>query len=672
MQRSIPFLWGLVIIILIINLFLLDTLNLARLTAIETLTTIEASLDNLANEVIVYDIEVNQAVPIKADVPLNQTVEVPINTVIPIDQDVTVPFQMGSGQIEVEMPVQMNFPIDLVVPINLTETIRVDTTVQLNTTVPVEIDIAQTALAGYVKQVRLQIAQLKNRLALKDEAIAIEEIPVVDKSTTPDNNVLPTQPVTGEMGASLSTVGDNQNLETPVEAITDVGGKSQFAAIPETERGLCIHPYWSLLPQTAYIYNSPSTSYRYLVNSIANDEILLSSQYEEQEIQFSIDCYQEGLGGGYLGDMRRLSEFGALYFSNPRGIFLPEPTLMEEIGSTWSQELDVSGSVMATQGQNEISGQITHGRAGSTFTITGQETLETLLGPQEAVRIEQQLQIDLEVNFDSGNRRSPAKMAADLTNIYWFSKGLGLVKTQWQGGTLQRELEVGGEIVKQEFLIPDLPEEELVLICGLSGEEKATCLGGGDFTEANLTTPPEIELEIPAFTFPAESVEGDPAIDSPTTTQDLDHKEDPETPIDLPEDESGSQAALLAYAEAVTVSGQRITELGEAFGEAAISYRNDEITIDEFQDRFLSFEAKVRGPMENIKGLSPPQEAIQIHQTLTGGLEKCEQGIDLMDEWFDTGDSGTKDATALLVASCINEVTAAGDALEELLSENSN
>ena len=41
-----------------------------------------------------------------------------------------------------------------------------------------------------------------------------------------------------------------------------------------------------------------------------------------------------------------------------------------------------------------------------------------------------------------------------------------------------------------------------------------------------------------------------------------------------------------------------------------------------------------------------------------------------MDNWFDTQDSDTKEAAALLVATCIDQVTSAGEELEALVNEH--
>ena len=108
---------------------------------------------------------------------MNQRLEIPLNTVIPIDQVLTVPFQVGTDEVELELPVKADFPINMVVPIDFNEIINVDTTVALDTTIPVEIDIAQTPLVDYLDRVRQNVSQLKSRLTLLGEAgMTAEEV----------------------------------------------------------------------------------------------------------------------------------------------------------------------------------------------------------------------------------------------------------------------------------------------------------------------------------------------------------------------------------------------------------------------------------------------------------------------------------------------------------------
>ncbi len=684
MQRSIRFLWGLVIILLLLNLALLYGLNLARLTALESLNKVETTLDKLAHEVIVYNIELNQALPVKAEVPLNQTLEIPLNTVIPIDQELTVPFQTGAGEIEIDMPLKMDFPVDMVVPVAFNETINVDTTIQLSTTVPVEIAIARTALADYLEKARLDIVQLKSRLTLQREVTTVEEAAAA--AGLDDESNVRAGPASGnEPQSQLSAVKTLTPTIPLAEGSLDADTSSLLPTVaaafvfePENDDAQfdlagCEHPYWPLRAGTAWAYNSSFTSYVQQVNEVSDNQVYLSSQYEGQPIQFGLECVQAGLGGSYLGDMRRITEFGRFVFSNPRGLFLPPPDVMENVGTAWAQEYQVTGTIEGRQGKNPVLGQINQGRAVAFYTPTGFETLPTPLGPRKALRIEQKLDFELQIDFDLGSRIVPATEVINLTNVYWFAKGIGLVKMHWQGGTMQQSFVLGDVIVDQQSPVPALAEEFLVFVCVLTDAASSECMRISGITESDLTVPPESELEIPVFVFPegsragsgssAEPEASDELLDEPTEDTDL-------PPSEQPEIDDDDRSALLAYAEAVANLGEKISEAGETFGKSAVAYRNGEITLAEFRSKFSSFKSKVRGPIQEINGLSPPPEAAAIHQKLTGGLEKCEQGIDLMDGWFDTGDSGTKEATMLLVASCIDQTTQAAEELEELLSRN--
>jgi hypothetical protein len=64
--------------------------------------------------------------------------------------------------------------------------------------------------------------------------------------------------------------------------------------------------------------------------------------------------------------------------------------------------------------------------------------------------------------------------------------------------------------------------------------------------------------------------------------------------------------------------------------------------------------------------LTPPQEAAAAHQKLVGGLTKCDQAIDLLDNWLETFDDTSKNAGALLVAQCLQDLTNAQQELSDL------
>jgi hypothetical protein len=107
-------------------------------------------------------------------------VEIPINTVIAIDQVLRVPLQTPAGELVLDVPVKTDFPINLVVPVDFNETIPIDTVVQLNATIPIEIDVAQTPLAGYLQQIKMDLARLRGRLSLQRVNVEGEGLVVTD------------------------------------------------------------------------------------------------------------------------------------------------------------------------------------------------------------------------------------------------------------------------------------------------------------------------------------------------------------------------------------------------------------------------------------------------------------------------------------------------------------
>jgi hypothetical protein len=679
MQRSIPILWSLVIILLILNLALLYALNQVRLSAVETLGKVETTLDGLANAIVVYDINMNQAVPVKADIPFNQAMEVPLNTVIPIDQVLTVPFKTPAGDIMLDVPVKTDFPIDIMVPVHFTKTINVETVVQLNTTLPVEIDIARTPLAGCLKQAKLDIANLRSRLALQSGAPAAEEIPTAatageeprvkaaadsGDSQAPSRSVEATQTAVPASKA-LATPAIPNGSQPSVSKPAPMSGN----ATAQPDLGLCAHVYWPLRPGTVWTYNSPTTSYSQRVDNVSGDQVYLHTQYEGRDIQFSLVCDQEGLGGNYLGDMRRLTELGELSFSNRRGVFLPRPETMEAIGSTWTEELDVTGTVSARRGTSLVTGNITRGQAIAVYTSTGFETVKTPLGPREALRIEQKLDIALDIGFDLAGQTIPANEKVTLTTIYWFAKGIGLVRVHWQGGTIEQHLNLDPNPVSEQSSVPALAEDQLIVVCILAEGQSSTCMRVAGMSQADITVPAVSELEIRGFIFPDNVGSHDSAgttqasVGKPTESPG-EIKEPSENPG---EDSDHGRSALLAYLGSVQSLGQQISDATEEFAKSALKYRNSELTLDEFRDDFLTFSPKVKAIIKKVDRLSPPAKAEEAHQKLVSGLAKCDQAIDLMDSWFDTSDQGTKEAAALLVAGCEEDVTAARSELEALV-----
>ncbi len=150
MQRSIPFLWIVVIILLFLNLSVVYSLNQIRLVAIGTLVKVETTLDQLANHEIVYHVQVNQPVPVQAEIPFNQIIDIPLESI----------FSLPNRQ-------AADIPQNLVIPVEFNDTIHIDTEVQLNTTVPVKVKLAETSLRSYLELAKLYSSQLRSYLMLR-------------------------------------------------------------------------------------------------------------------------------------------------------------------------------------------------------------------------------------------------------------------------------------------------------------------------------------------------------------------------------------------------------------------------------------------------------------------------------------------------------------------------
>ena len=110
-------------------------------------------IDEFKTSTITFDVNIDETVPIDAQVVLNRTIEVPINTTIPINEqfDTTITINGPFGvdiPLDITVPIALDLPIDLVVSIPVDETIPINTSVPVKLDLPISIDIAETELAA--------------------------------------------------------------------------------------------------------------------------------------------------------------------------------------------------------------------------------------------------------------------------------------------------------------------------------------------------------------------------------------------------------------------------------------------------------------------------------------------------------------------------------------------
>ena len=176
LKFTLGLLFALVLVSIGINLFLVWQLRQLRQQAIETIDRLEpqletaldrtdARLEQFQQSTLTFDVEVDEVIPVQADVPFNETIEIPVQITIPIEEDfetiITVNALGAEIPVPIVVPVLMEFPIDEVVTVTVSRTIPLSTSVPLSLAVPVQIDISDTELAPYLQELRQGLDAVK-------------------------------------------------------------------------------------------------------------------------------------------------------------------------------------------------------------------------------------------------------------------------------------------------------------------------------------------------------------------------------------------------------------------------------------------------------------------------------------------------------------------------------
>jgi hypothetical protein len=176
LKLTLALLFALVLISIGINLFLVWQLMQLRQQAIETIDRLEPQLEiafdqtdtrleEFQKSTLTFAVEVNEVIPVQANVPFNETIEIPVQITIPIEEDfetiITVNALGAEIPVPVVVPVLMEFPIDEVVTVTISRTIPLSTSVPLSLAVPIQIDISDTELAPYVQELRQGLDAVK-------------------------------------------------------------------------------------------------------------------------------------------------------------------------------------------------------------------------------------------------------------------------------------------------------------------------------------------------------------------------------------------------------------------------------------------------------------------------------------------------------------------------------
>ncbi|MBI4772171.1 MAG: hypothetical protein HY784_17570 [Chloroflexi bacterium] len=165
-------LWLVVIASLALNLYLLRSLlhfqsQLGAAAGQLSLALAEAggALDSLKSGTISYTVRLDQQVPIRFDVPVDQQLTVPISTTVPIRTVVNVPLPGALGVFPpLQVPISQTLPVafSAVIPIHLT--VPISQTIPLKLEVPVDIPLSDTPLAGLAELLEQFLSRVQQQL----------------------------------------------------------------------------------------------------------------------------------------------------------------------------------------------------------------------------------------------------------------------------------------------------------------------------------------------------------------------------------------------------------------------------------------------------------------------------------------------------------------------------
>jgi hypothetical protein len=154
-------LWVLTLLSLLLNVFMVRQVILARQVARQAVHSAIAVMGDLQQMRLSYEVVVDQAMPIVTDLPVNETIPVTIREQLPISTVVQVPVNAGPfGTLNLDIPIRTTVPLNLDTSVTLNQSFHVDTVVPVRFEVPVEIAVRDTALYATLEDVKARLEAL--------------------------------------------------------------------------------------------------------------------------------------------------------------------------------------------------------------------------------------------------------------------------------------------------------------------------------------------------------------------------------------------------------------------------------------------------------------------------------------------------------------------------------
>lgn len=161
--------WFIVLLLLLglslgLHLWTFASLAYGRAQAREQLAALATQVAAAQQEVLVFDVPINQTVPVNAEIPLRQHMMIPISTTVVLNRSVAIPLTTPLGETRIPVPIDIEVPINTTVPVLISDTVAISAPVMLNLTLPIEIPISQSPFAHYLDALERTLDTLRKEL----------------------------------------------------------------------------------------------------------------------------------------------------------------------------------------------------------------------------------------------------------------------------------------------------------------------------------------------------------------------------------------------------------------------------------------------------------------------------------------------------------------------------
>lgn len=145
----------------LVNVYSLSAIYQTRRLLREQLQTAASKLDEARGETVSYQLPIQQSIPIRTTVQIDETLDIPVNTTVPVRQQISVPVDVPVVG-AVNLPVNLNFdvPVSTTVRVAIKKSVPISTSIDLDTTFPIKLDLNQPPLGDVLRSLSEALRQI--------------------------------------------------------------------------------------------------------------------------------------------------------------------------------------------------------------------------------------------------------------------------------------------------------------------------------------------------------------------------------------------------------------------------------------------------------------------------------------------------------------------------------